>query len=679
MKHQATTSRHTPLALRSTAAALLLSLFASAPHAVRANEPAADVELEQVVVTGTRTAKAYGESPIQTRVLTRRDIAAATAGSGGDLEDVLRQTVPGIEFTMSLSGKQHMSFAGFSGQSVLVLVDGEPLAGEVLDDPDYQRLSMTGVERIEIVKGAASALYGSAAAGGVINIITSDNPTPRSCTGEAYASVGAHSAWRYGTNADWTGGARRVRNSLRFAATKSDTYDVANGPAEQAASANYIQRYFGGKTCDISDRLTYQPSDKLRLQGRAGYYFRECLTATPAMPEHYRALSAGLRAVWSPTAADNVDIAYAFDQYDRATHHMAANQCRRTYSNVLGSVRAIYNHTFVTGDILTLGGDYTRDYLLNERTTGRTHVSHDADVFAQYDWRATAALELLTALRYDYCSEGHYSRLTPKVSARYRLSSATTLRAAYGMGFRTPTLKERYYIFNMAGLWDVVGAAVAGSDLKPELSHNVQLSAEYTAHGWNLAAAAALNVIHNRINVGLPQPVDAFPGDRYRLGTQQWLPYVNVERYTTFGIDLTATRHWPCGITARLAYAYLHETLPTTGDGQVINNQYTQSRPHALNANVSYQYRTLFNVALSTRLLSAVDNAEYTDYTTHATTTVHYPAYNITRLQATATPCTHLRITAALDNLFDYQPRYHYLNAPFTNGLTAIVSMSVLW
>ena len=66
----------------------------------------------------------------------------------------------------------HMNLSGFAGQSVLILVDGERLAGETMDDVDFTRIGMQNIDHIEIVKGAASALYGSNAAGGVINIIT---------------------------------------------------------------------------------------------------------------------------------------------------------------------------------------------------------------------------------------------------------------------------------------------------------------------------------------------------------------------------------------------------------------------------------------------------------------------------------------------------------------------------
>ena len=127
------------------------------------------INLNQVVVTGTRSPKLLASTPVLTNVISRTDIEKADATN---LRDLLQTTMPGIEFSYAMNQQTHLNFAGFGGQSLLILVDGERLAGETMDDVDFARLSMDNVERIEIVRGAASALYGSNAAGGVINIIT---------------------------------------------------------------------------------------------------------------------------------------------------------------------------------------------------------------------------------------------------------------------------------------------------------------------------------------------------------------------------------------------------------------------------------------------------------------------------------------------------------------------------
>jgi outer membrane receptor for ferrienterochelin and colicins len=256
------------------------------------------------------------------------------------------------------------------------------------------------------------------------------------------------------------------------------------------------------------------------------------------------------------------------------------------------------------------------------------------------------------------------------------------------MGFRAPTLKEKYYIFNMAGIWDIVGSNVIGYDLKPEESHNFNLSAQYTTHGYVINGAAYYNIIRNRITTGMPYDKSAFPGDASLLGTTRWLPYVNVKRYNSLSLDLSLQKHWAQGISAMLAYAFIHEDDVKDADGNDMNGQYLPARPHSITANVDWdkQFSKNYglNIALNGRFLSAVDNMEYVDYTTidPATgkllrTNVHYDAYTLWRLSVTQRICKAFKLSVTLDNIFNYNPTYHYFNSPFTNGTTIQAGLSI--
>ena len=131
-------------------------------------------ELDQVVVTGTRTPKLLANTPVLTKIITSDDIAKSDATN---LRDLLQQVMPGVEFSYAMNQQVHMNFSGFGGQSVLILVDGERLAGETMDDADFIKLLMDNVDYIGIV-GAASYLYGSQSSSQFINIITTMNIHP---------------------------------------------------------------------------------------------------------------------------------------------------------------------------------------------------------------------------------------------------------------------------------------------------------------------------------------------------------------------------------------------------------------------------------------------------------------------------------------------------------------------
>ena len=168
-----------------------------------------------------------------------------------------------------------INMQGFGGNSVLFLVDGERLAGETLNNVDYNRLNLDNVERVEIVKGAASTLYGSSAVGGVINIITRDSEDPWNLN--VNSRFGEHNDQRYGGTFSFKAGKFNSQTNVQH--TMSDSYDVPEGD---------VTTIFGNRTWNVKERLVYRPIEQLKLTARGGYYFRErdktCLLYTSPSP-----------------------------------------------------------------------------------------------------------------------------------------------------------------------------------------------------------------------------------------------------------------------------------------------------------------------------------------------------------------------------------------------------------
>ena len=121
---------------------------------------------------------------------------------------------------------------------------------------------------------------------------------------------------------------------------------------------------------------------------------------------------------------------------------------------------------------LTVGADFGRDYLLSYQFRGRSHRQIMADAYFRPMPVSALIGKPWPQRRYDYFSAGHHGRPTTKLTARYR-NGAFTLRAAYGQGFRAPTLKEKYMNFFLNDIFIIRGH----EHLRPEVSHNWQLSA----------------------------------------------------------------------------------------------------------------------------------------------------------------------------------------------------------
>lgn len=607
------------------------------------------VNMETVVVTGTRTPKLLKDVPIVTRVITSDEIKRVDATHIGDL---LQSELPGIEFSYSMNQQVSLNMQGFGGNAVLFLVDGERLAGETLDNIDYNRLNMDNVGRIEIVKGAASSLYGSNAVGGVVNIISKNSSEP--WLANVNARYGAYDEQRYGGTVGFNAG--KFNGVTNIQHTTIDDIDLSNG-AEDLSTVGDYSKVYGSRTWNIKERLLFTANDHLRLTARAGYFFRQRNVST-ATKERYRDFSGGLKGNYTFDRNNDLEVAYSFDQYDKSDYLEQNQNDIRDYSNVQHAVRAFYNHTFAGKNILTVGGDYMRDYLMSYQfaDNGDKHQS-TLDGFAQFDWNPLESLNVIAGLRFDYYSDADVHHLSPKLGLMYKIGNCS-LRGSYAGGFRAPTLKEMYMNFDMSSIFMIYG----NPDLKSETSHNFSLSAEYIKGRYNLTVTGFYNWVNDRITTAWS---NALKG----------MLYTNISQVKISGIDANASAKYPCGISARLSYAYTHEHIKK-GEPYI-----SSTRPHTATARIEYDKKWknyAFNIALNGRFLSEVNTEEYTSNTSYEETEkVTYPSYMIWKLSLTQKIGKGMNVTAAVDNLFNYVPSFYYNNSPSTTGTTISAGVSL--
>lgn len=627
----------------------------------------ADSTLTTAVVTGTRTPRRIAESPVQTRVITAEDIRRADANN---VQDVLTHELPGLEFTQAMSGNVNLNFGGFAGQGVLVLVNGERLAGETMDNVDFERLNLSDVERIEIVRGAASALYGSNAAGGVINIITRQQiHRPYELRWEM--RNGRHDESRQ--NLFFATGQGRITQLLTLSRTAADEYRLQN-PGDVTRHTKYsLNRVPGGRTFQARERFVVRPDDHWTLSGNVGYYFRQ-RDFDPGERNRYRDFAGGVKADWNGHNGRRAEVGYRFDQYDKSDYYVATGLDVRDYSNVQHTVRALYSTAslplWAEGHTLELtgGGDLARDYLLTYQFRGDAHRQFTADGYVQADFHFGAQWEAVATARYDYFSVGHHGRPTTKLTARYR-NGAWTLRASYGQGFRAPTLKEKYMNFFLNDIFIIRGH----EQLRPEVSHNWHVSADWSKGGTEVSSSVSYNRVLDRITTAEPTT------ERDGLSGLPFVDYINVPRLTVWNVQLCVNHRRRLGsgtLSGTFQYAFTHEQAPTVGT----LTPYMPARPHSATARLAYDRRFspqyAVGVQLSGRFLSALSGREYNS-ATGASRTLHYPAYALLRLALTQQMGTAVRLNLTADNLLNYRPHIYYYNAPLTDGLNLSVGMTL--
>ncbi len=593
--------------------------------------------LEQVVVTGTRTPKTLMDVPIVTKVISAHDIARSDAS---DIQDLLITELPGIEFSWSMDQQVNVNLQGFGGSSVLFLIDGERIAGETLDNIDYSRLNLDNVERIEIVKGGASSLYGSNAVGGVINLITKEQTEP--WTVDLSTRFGAHNEQRHDINAGFAQG--KISNVINVQMTGIDSYDVGG--------TGDFSTVYGNRTLTVKDRIVYTPTGRLKITGRAGWYQRE-RDADAIVKDRYRDINGGIKGSYTISDCGNMELAYSYDEYNKSDFMSNTGADILNYSNVQHSVRTVFNYTFGKTGTLTAGGDFMNDYLLSYQfKDGGSHSQFTADGFAQFDWNVTEEFNVIGALRYDFFSEKRTGSISPKLGLMYRIDSGKAghfaFRGSYSKGFRAPTLKEMYMSFDMASIFMIYG----NPDLLSEASHNLTLSAEYFKRYLNVTVSGYYSMVRNGITTIWNDSLNS-------------MRYANDSPSNIASADVTFSMRLPCGIGTKLAYTFSHEYKP---DG---SPSMSSVRPHSLTARIEYarEWKNYgFNVSLSGRYLSGFTTHVYSDSSYETLERQKYPGYTMWKLLLGQDIWKGIRLNLTIDNLFNYIPDYYYNNSPATTG-----------
>ncbi len=560
--------------------------------------------LENVVVsTGTRTNKILSEAPIKTEVVSKKEIQKMHAKN---VSEAIKY-IPGL-LIKETHGKQgqSVSIQGFDSDRVLILIDGEPMTSSTGQTVDLSQLDVSNVESIEIIKGAASALYGSQAMGGVINIKTT---LPES---------GVHNTASLELGSHMSKSADDIPiTQLKFSSTYKEDKLVASIYADYRHDSGV--KLEEGYRYDLPELDRLNLNAELRYIDDIDYYIRSRIYLEDSMKpftryspgfgyiknkkteeaQKYR-LSTGAKTELNN--GDNIKFTAFGERYYDTTDQdvLATSYLESTRDALIDMAQADFQYDTTLGEshLLTMGALLKYQALeqeeLKNSESGSEYVeeitgnasSYAYEAYIQDDWFITDNLELLPGLRYQYDSDfGSY--VSPKLSLLYtpyqKGAQRLNIRSSYGNGYRAPSIKERYFNFDHSQY----GYMVLGNPyLEPESSHSYQLSFEWIdSNSFN----TALNFYYNDITDLIDTQKNVVKSIVSGLEIHE---YVNVNSAQTAGLELSGSINFMQDFLLSGGYTYLYSEDKET------KNTLTQRPEHQLKATLTYDTKD-FNAMLS--------------------------------------------------------------------------------
>ena len=619
--------------------------------------------LGEVVVTGTRTPKLLKDIPVVTTVISGREIEKTGSMT---IADVLQSEIPGVEFGRQMDGQVVMNMQGMGGTDILFLIDGEKMAGESMNNIDYERLDMDNVERVEIVRGAGSALYGSNAVGGVVNIITKEADEPWSLN--VNGRYGSHNEQRYAATLGFDRG--KFKSTTNASYKFVDTYYLESTDS----AGNVVDRapIYGGRNINVNQSFRYDFRPGLSLKVRGAFYHRE-RDYSETRKNRYLDGSAGATLDYQIDEKAHLRFNYAFDLYNKNNFYPVTGITSQEYRNMYNTGNVQFDYSFSETNILSVGAEYFNETLLSnqfdttENGEWRNYKSHTAVAYAQHDISFKDRYFLVYGLRMDYNSQFRLPHVSPKVSFMYKINPVS-IRLSYAGGFRAPSLKERYSNYDMGGQgWFII---YGNPDLRPEKSQNATLSLEYARKSASFTATGYYSYTRDKITTVYNERQDtAF--------------YRNAYSSHTAGFDASLMLKLPYGFGIKLSYSYVYDLQRVDG----VNSSY--ARPHTGVARFDYNYSKgwyRLGVSLSGRVLSALTQNTISGYAEDPETGLEapvyeqtrYPAYTLWKLNVNQRFMDAFSLNIGIDNLFDYRPRnYDLVSGSLSSGITFFVSLSV--
>lgn len=605
--------------------AMAIMLFSATGYAE--NAPEEKFTFDEVVVTATRTAKGMKDVPSAVQVITRQTMEEQGAQT---LKDVLRYAT-GIQLSRSSTSpsREAVSIRGFDSRFSMILIDGKRMASEIDQNYELDRIPLENIERIEIVRGPVSSLYGTEALGGVINIITkrSQKQSMTIDAGSGLFSGGHNGKDRYSLAYD-SGEVGKFSVRISGSQVKNDALFKSSGLT--------FEPY--GTRENINAVVDYRLSDSETISYSQGYTKEDT-------HEYVKPASALLNA-WDHVERDEQALSYSkkdsdreiFLRFYRSVMKKSLDQNYVSDQTLFNWVRAkrtvnMYEGRFTRNlnsrHRLTLGGEYrpetfrgtavdTKDgyftviHPSGEKKKGSTAQLNYLAAYAQDEWEVNDKLLAVMALRYDD-SNKFESNLSPKLGLTYKADSNTRIKVNAAQGFRSPTPNQ---------LYQSAAKQRGNPNLKSETSKSYDISIE---KDWN-KKSGKLTFFNNDVS----DMIDLVTIS----GTDK--QYQNISKASIQGIEA----EFNYVLSDRLAWSNSYTYLDAVND---VTQQRLQNRArHMLTSGLSYHDTQGFTANLQAQIFDS--------YLVYPGGEKSYALWNVAMSQKLS---DHHKLRIGIDNIFN--------------------------
>ncbi len=546
--------------------------------------------LEDIVVTGTRTEYAVDDAPVPVQVIGRDEIRAVSAVNVAEALD----RIPGIYVRQNEQfglGASTVRMQGAEANQVAVLRNGRRFRGGVNGVVDLRDIMVEDIERIEIIRGPASSLYGSDAMGGVINIVTRHGS--RDPHVSVTAAGGTQDTLLFKASHGWSVGP--LGYFLSYQHSQVALAQLYGSISQQFEDADALQ-----VRDDVSAQLDYQPSDAHRLTLSGDY------NPVAEGPDSQRS-NTTVGGDWRWTASPAWEPSLGATWYGfRRRNTTKGFEEDVTYDDVVGEPRVL--HTIARGlwhesHQLTAGNRFRYETIDSRGFTG-PDVREDAWLnsgYLQDEMLVGSTVAIVGGLSIDAHSN-YGADVNPRLSIGWRPRDAYRLTGIVARGYRAPNLLELYSADYNTPPGGTGGYAILGNpDLRPEtdLAWNLQFDfAPFTGVSGFLVGFR--HDFDDLILVDQLCPTRAGPCPQ--PGPSLLIQYQNVSRAVTQGIELTLTAElqemgwWPLpehALRVDLSYGYLYSRCeggcPAGSDG----NELPFRPPNRVLPALTYEYLPL--------------------------------------------------------------------------------------